>query len=204
MKLCSFVGPSISQSVGPSRVSRKTQNSEYLKIGMRIPKSPCWLKFYSTKEQNDIWPNQTSTLWGWALCIDSGSPASFIWIWSIQVANFRKTRHDNLVLFMGACMRPPHLAIVTSLCRGKTLHTLLHEPAHKEKFSMSKVIDLSLMYRQPGWIGTDGLNRGTRFEPGVRFTPSVAITPGRWIRLFHSWKIHFWCHGDKLYVDVHD
>lgn len=60
-----------------------------------------------------------------------------------EVANFRKTRHDNLVLFMGACMRPPHLAIVTSLCRGKTLHTLLHEPAHKEKFSMNKIIQIA-------------------------------------------------------------
>ena len=43
-----------------------------------------------------------------------------------EVATFRKTRHDNLVLFMGACMKPPHLAIVTSLCKGATLYTHLH------------------------------------------------------------------------------
>lgn len=43
-----------------------------------------------------------------------------------EVATFRKTRHDNLVLFMGACMKPPHLAIVTSLCKGSTLYTHLH------------------------------------------------------------------------------
>ena len=30
-----------------------------------------------------------------------------------EVAMLRKTRHENLVLFMGACMKPPHLAIVT-------------------------------------------------------------------------------------------
>jgi len=43
-----------------------------------------------------------------------------------EVATFRMTRHDNLVLFMGACMKPPHLAIVTSLCKGSTLYTHLH------------------------------------------------------------------------------
>ena len=36
-----------------------------------------------------------------------------------EVATFRKTRHENLILFMGACMNPPKLAIVTSLCKGK-------------------------------------------------------------------------------------
>merc|ERR1740128_1420695 len=39
----------------------------------------------------------------------------------LDVATFRKTRHENLVLFMGACMNPPKLAIVTSLCKGNTL-----------------------------------------------------------------------------------
>ena len=36
----------------------------------------------------------------------------------LDVATFRKTRHENLILFMGACMNPPKLAIVTSLCKG--------------------------------------------------------------------------------------
>jgi kinase suppressor of Ras 2 len=31
----------------------------------------------------------------------------------LEVATLRKTRHENLVLFMGACMRPPHHAIIT-------------------------------------------------------------------------------------------
>ena len=38
-----------------------------------------------------------------------------------EVATFRKTRHENLILFMGACMNPPKLAIVTSLCKGKKI-----------------------------------------------------------------------------------
>ncbi len=36
-----------------------------------------------------------------------------------DVLTFRKTRHENLILFMGACMNPPKLAIVTSLCKGE-------------------------------------------------------------------------------------
>lgn len=36
----------------------------------------------------------------------------------LDVSTFRKTRHENLILFMGACMNPPKLAIVTSLCKG--------------------------------------------------------------------------------------
>ena len=36
-----------------------------------------------------------------------------------DVAIYRRTRHENLVLFMGACMDPPNLAIVTSLIKGE-------------------------------------------------------------------------------------
>lgn len=43
-----------------------------------------------------------------------------------EVSTFRRTRHDNLVLFMGACMKPPHLAIVTSFCKGDTLYKHIH------------------------------------------------------------------------------
>ena len=55
-----------------------------------------------------------------------------------EVAMFRKTRHDNLVLFMGACMKPPQLAIVTSLCKGATLYTHLHHM--KTKFPPSRAL----------------------------------------------------------------
>ncbi|OWK53423.1 Kinase suppressor of Ras 2 [Lonchura striata] len=39
-----------------------------------------------------------------------------------EVMAYRQTRHENVVLFMGACMSPPHLAIITrtdSLLRGE-------------------------------------------------------------------------------------
>lgn len=54
----------------------------------------------------------------------------------LEVATFRKTRHQNLVLFMGACMNPKLFGIVTSLSKGMTLYTHIH--LRKDKFTMNK------------------------------------------------------------------
>lgn len=52
----------------------------------------------------------------------------------LEVANFKKTRHENVVLFVGACITPP--AIVTSLCKGNTLYTHIHQ--RRDKFNLNK------------------------------------------------------------------
>ncbi|XP_039767122.1 kinase suppressor of Ras 2 [Ornithorhynchus anatinus] len=44
-----------------------------------------------------------------------------------EVMAYRQTRHENVVLFMGACMSPPHLAIITSLCKGRTLFSVVRD-----------------------------------------------------------------------------
>nr|XP_029528096.1 kinase suppressor of Ras 1-like isoform X2 [Oncorhynchus nerka] len=44
-----------------------------------------------------------------------------------EVMNYRQTRHENVVLFMGACMAPPHLAIITSFCKGQTLFSVVRD-----------------------------------------------------------------------------
>lgn len=41
-----------------------------------------------------------------------------------EVMNYRQTRHENVVLFMGACMAPPHLAIITRCCCMPQMHHL--------------------------------------------------------------------------------
>lgn len=59
-----------------------------------------------------------------------------------EVANFRNTRHDNLEIFMGACMNPQKLAIVTTYCKGETLYDQIH--LHKNhKFSLNKIIHIA-------------------------------------------------------------
>lgn len=58
-----------------------------------------------------------------------------------EVANFRNTRHDNLEIFMGACMNPQNLAIVTTYCKGETLYDQIH--LHKTKFSLNRIIHIA-------------------------------------------------------------
>ncbi|KAK3587236.1 hypothetical protein CHS0354_030423 [Potamilus streckersoni] len=74
----------------------------------------------------------------------------------LEVAMLRKTRHENLVLFMGACMKPPHLAIVTSLCKGHSLYTYIH--VRKEKFLMNKIIIIAQQVAQGmGYLHAKGI-----------------------------------------------
>lgn len=54
----------------------------------------------------------------------------------LEVATFKKTRHENLVLFMGFCMKPQ--AMVTSLCKGNTLYTHIH--SRRDKFNLYRAI----------------------------------------------------------------
>ncbi|VDM97057.1 unnamed protein product [Thelazia callipaeda] len=56
----------------------------------------------------------------------------------IEVAPFKNTRHDNIVLFMGYTFDLHKLGIVMYYCKGRPLHTLLHD--HYEKFDFSQVV----------------------------------------------------------------
>ena len=55
------------------------------------------------------------------LSMDNMDDEATLEAFRLDVSTFRKTRHENLILFMGACMNPPKLAIVTSLCKGQFL-----------------------------------------------------------------------------------
>jgi serine/threonine protein kinase len=43
-----------------------------------------------------------------------------------EVAIMKRLKHPNVVLFMGACTRPPHLCIVTQFVARGSLFRLLH------------------------------------------------------------------------------
>ncbi|XP_070573344.1 kinase suppressor of Ras 2-like isoform X2 [Ptychodera flava] len=73
-----------------------------------------------------------------------------------EVSTFRKTRHENLVLFMGACMNPSHLAIVTSLCKGSTLYSQIH--IWKETFLLHKSVLIATQIAQGmGYLHARGI-----------------------------------------------
>lgn len=42
-----------------------------------------------------------------------------------EVMNYRQTRHENVILFMGACLAPPHLAIITRYSMTQHIAILL-------------------------------------------------------------------------------
>uniref|UniRef100_A0A8C6WR14 non-specific serine/threonine protein kinase n=1 Tax=Neogobius melanostomus TaxID=47308 RepID=A0A8C6WR14_9GOBI len=49
---------------------------------------------------------------------------------AIRLIDIERDNEDqlkNVVLFMGACMSPPHLAIITSLCKGRTLYSVVRD-----------------------------------------------------------------------------
>lgn len=57
-----------------------------------------------------------------------------------EVAVLRKTRHVNILLFMGY-MTKDNLAIVTQWCEGSSLYKHLH--VQETKFQMFQLIDIA-------------------------------------------------------------
>ncbi|GAB6030041.1 hypothetical protein CHUAL_005725 [Chamberlinius hualienensis] len=108
-----------------------------------------------------------------------------------EVAAFRKTRHENLVLFMGTCIKPPHLAIVTRLCKGMTLYTHIH--LRQDRFTLNRAIVIAQQITQgmsylhsKGIVHKDLKTKNIFFENG-----KVVITD---FVLFSITKL---CHGNR-------
>jgi len=53
----------------------------------------------------------------------------------------QKTKHDNIILFMGACAKPPRLALVIHLSKGMSLFARLH--LRNDRFSFSVIISIA-------------------------------------------------------------
>lgn len=57
---------------------------------------------------------------------------------------------------MGACMNPPHLAIVTSYCKGYPIFTHLYE--RKDKFNLNRIISIGKQISQGmGYLHARGI-----------------------------------------------
>lgn len=109
----------------------------------------------------------------------------------LELALLRKTRHENLVLFMGACMKPPRLAIVTSFCKGETLYTMIH--IKKDTFKINKAMIIASQVAQ----GMSYLHARSIIHKDLR-TKNIFIDSGKVVitdfGLFHVTKI---CRGKK-------
>lgn len=62
-----------------------------------------------------------------------------------EVAMLKKTRHCNILLFMG-CVSKPSLAIVTQWCEGSSLYKHIH--VNETKFKLNTLIDIGRQVAQ--------------------------------------------------------
>ena len=62
-----------------------------------------------------------------------------------EVAMLKKTRHCNILLFMG-CVSKPSLAIVTQWCEGSSLYKHIH--VNETKFKLNTMIDIGRQVAQ--------------------------------------------------------
>ncbi|XP_041464006.1 spindle assembly checkpoint kinase-like [Lytechinus variegatus] len=56
-----------------------------------------------------------------------------------EVDVLSKIRHENIALFMGACVEPGHLAVVNSIHKGPSLYHHLHVQRRKISFNIPKI-----------------------------------------------------------------
>jgi len=68
-----------------------------------------------------------------------------------EVIMMSKLRHPHVLLFMGACIQPPHLSIVTEWCENGTLYDYFHnktsqELRFEELLEISKQIAIGMNY----------------------------------------------------------
>lgn len=60
-----------------------------------------------------------------------------------EVTTLSKLRHPNIVLFMAACARPPHLCILTEFCQGGSLFRALRQRSWRERLSLNDMIAIA-------------------------------------------------------------
>lgn len=108
-----------------------------------------------------------------------------------EVATYRKTRHENLILFMGACMKPPELAIVTSLSKGPSLYKHIH--LRKDKFNMNKTTIVAQQISQGmGYLHAKGIvHKDLKSKNIFLENGKVVITD------FGLFSVTRLCHGNK-------
>ncbi|XP_059187031.1 kinase suppressor of Ras 1-like isoform X2 [Centropristis striata] len=85
-----------------------------------------------------------------------GNNQDHLKVFKKEVMNYRQTRHENVVLFMGACMAPPHLAIITSFCKGVTLYSVVRERGHMLDINKTRQIAQEII-KGMGYLHAKGI-----------------------------------------------
>ncbi|XP_037543991.1 kinase suppressor of Ras 1 [Nematolebias whitei] len=93
-----------------------------------------------------------------------------------EVMNYRQTRHENVVLFMGACMAPPHLAIITSFCKGRTLYSVVRDSKNNLDINKTRQIAQEIV-KGMGYLHAKGIvHKDLKSKNVFHDTNKVVIT----------------------------
>ncbi|XP_066506892.1 kinase suppressor of Ras 1 isoform X2 [Hoplias malabaricus] len=93
-----------------------------------------------------------------------------------EVMNYRQTRHENVVLFMGACMAPPHLAIITSFCKGRTLYSIVRDTKNTLDINKTRQIAQEIV-KGMGYLHAKGIvHKDLKSKNVFHDTNKVVIT----------------------------
>ncbi|XP_019714450.1 kinase suppressor of Ras 1 isoform X1 [Hippocampus comes] len=93
-----------------------------------------------------------------------------------EVMNYRQTRHENVVLFMGACMAPPHLAIITSFCKGRTLYSVVRDSKNTLDINKTRQIAQEIV-KGMGYLHAKGIvHKDLKSKNVFHDTNKVVIT----------------------------
>ncbi|XP_026885991.2 kinase suppressor of Ras 1 isoform X2 [Electrophorus electricus] len=93
-----------------------------------------------------------------------------------EVMNYRQTRHENVVLFMGACMAPPHLAIITSFCKGRTLYSAVRDTKNMLDINKTRQIAQEIV-KGMGYLHAKGIvHKDLKSKNVFHDTNKVVIT----------------------------
>ncbi|XP_062223631.1 probable serine/threonine-protein kinase SIS8 isoform X2 [Phragmites australis] len=55
-----------------------------------------------------------------------------------EISILSRLRHPNVILFLGACMKPPHLSLVTEYMEMSSLYNLIHSTVQKPKLNWKR------------------------------------------------------------------
>jgi len=91
-----------------------------------------------------------------------------------EVSMLGLIRHENIVLFMGACIEPPNLAVVTSVRKGHTLYTHLH--LRQSTFHFSSKLSIAKQIAQGmGYLHAKGIALGKLCSRNIYLESKVKI-----------------------------
>jgi kinase suppressor of Ras 2 len=76
-----------------------------------------------------------------------------------HLAQLTKVRHENIMLFMGACIEPNHMSVITSMQKGLSLHDTLYVKQRSLTFP-AKLNILRQVAQAMGYLHARGIVHG--------------------------------------------